>query len=251
MKVEAEWLACADPQPMLEFLRRRASDRKARLFAVGCCRRIWPIFEHEEFREAVRKAEAFADGLAGRDEMLQANERALAIFVKRRGELQGKENGPAAALAASRFPNRKTVWERIADALDDPGWEDEMDKGDRLGVAFVTAKLASWAAAELQGENRVLDSPITLAERGKQAALVRCVFGNPFHPRPVPGEWLTSDVRATAEGIYAERAFDRLPLLADALEASGCVSANLIAHCRSGGEHARGCWVVDLVLGKD
>src|SRR5690242_15172483 len=55
---EAEWLACTNPQPMLEFLRRGASDRKVRLFAVACCRRVWSSLQHEEFRNAVQKAEA-------------------------------------------------------------------------------------------------------------------------------------------------------------------------------------------------
>src|SRR5262245_58739018 len=90
---ETEWLVCTDPQPMLEFVRRKASDRKVRLFAVACCRRIWSNLEHEEFRDAVRKAESFADGLVDRDEMLQANEKARAIFVG----LHGKDNGPCAA----------------------------------------------------------------------------------------------------------------------------------------------------------
>ncbi len=62
--------------------------------------------------------------------------------------------------------------------------------------------------------------------------------------------WLTCEVRALADGIYAERAFDRMPFLADALEASGCTNADLIEHCRSDREHARDCWVVDLLLGK-
>ena len=75
---EAEWLACTNPQPMLEFLRRKASDRKVRLFAVACCRRVWSSLEHEEFRDAVRKAESFADGLADRAGMLQAHEKARA-----------------------------------------------------------------------------------------------------------------------------------------------------------------------------
>jgi hypothetical protein len=77
---EAEWLACIDPQPVLEFLRRQVSDRKVRLFAVACCRRVWASLEHEEFRDAVRKAESFADGLADRAEMLQAYEKARAVF---------------------------------------------------------------------------------------------------------------------------------------------------------------------------
>jgi hypothetical protein len=50
---------------------------------------------------------------------------------------------------------------------------------------------------------------------------------------------------------YDARAFDRLPLLADALEEAGCADADILAHCRSGGGHLRGCWVVDLLLGKE
>jgi hypothetical protein len=86
-----------------------------------------------------------------------------------------------------------------------------------------------------------------IAERREQAALVRCLFGNPFRPRPVSGVWLTSEVSALAGAIYAERAFDRMPLLADALEAAGCTNADLIEHCRSERGHARGCWAVDLL----
>jgi hypothetical protein len=53
-----------------------------------------------------------------------------------------------------------------------------------------------------------------------------------------------------ARRIYDERAFHDLPILADALEEAGCTDAEILAHCRSSGEHVRGCWVVDLVLGK-
>ena len=60
---EAEWLACTDPTPMLEFLGDRASSRKLRLFAVACCRRIWPLITEVHCREAVEIAERFADGL--------------------------------------------------------------------------------------------------------------------------------------------------------------------------------------------
>lgn len=246
---EAEWLACTDPQPMLEFLRRKASDRKVRLFAVACCRRIWSSLEHEEFRDAVRKAESFADGLADRAEMLQAHEKARAIFPKLH---DGKDNGPGAALTASSFPAPpKSLLERIADAFDPPWWEDELDKGDPLGPALVTARRAAQAAAHLQGQRNVLDAPATIAEHREQTALVHCLFGNPFRPPPVCAAWLTREVRALADGVYAEHAFDRMPLLADALEASGCTNAEMIEHCRSGREHARGCWVVDLLLGKE
>ena len=195
----------------------------------------------------MRKAESYADGLADRAEMLQAHEEARAIFIK----LHGRDNGPGAALTASGFPRApKSLLERIADALDDPWWEDEFDKGDPLAPALVTARHAARAAADLQGLKVVSDAPATIDEYREQTALVRCLFANPFRPRPACGAWLTSEVRALADAIYAERAFDRMPLLADALEASGCTNADLIEHCRSGKEHARGCWVVDLLLGK-
>ena len=68
--------------------------------------------------------------------------------------------------------------------------------------------------------------------------------------RPDP-RWRTSNVTALAQAIYDDRAFDRLPILADALEDAGCTDADILNHCRQPGEHVRGCWVVDLVLGKE
>jgi hypothetical protein len=88
-------------------------------------------------------------------------------------------------------------------------------------------------------------------EEGKeQCRLLREIFGNPFRPVVADPRWLTSTVRGLASAIYAERAFDRLPILADALEDAGCDHADVLAHCRGDGPHVRGCWVVDLILGK-
>jgi hypothetical protein len=80
---------------------------------------------------------------------------------------------------------------------------------------------------------------------------VRCIFGNPFRPVAFDPSWLTSDVRTLAEGIYQDRAFDRMPVLADALQDAGCDSDDILSHCRDPQQvHVRGCWVVDSVLGK-
>ena len=54
-----------------------------------------------------------------------------------------------------------------------------------------------------------------------------------------------------ARTIYEERRFDLMPILGDALEDAGCGDALILAHCRGPGPHVRGCWVVDLLLGKD
>ena len=84
-----------------------------------------------------------------------------------------------------------------------------------------------------------------------QTTLIRCLFGNPFRPAAFDPCWRTEAVASLARGIYDERAFDRLPVLADAPEDAGCADAAVLAHCRGDGPHARGCWVVDAVLGRD
>jgi hypothetical protein len=84
-----------------------------------------------------------------------------------------------------------------------------------------------------------------------QGPYLREIFGNPFRPVILNTAWRTSTVTALAQAIYEDRAFDRLPILADALEDAGCTDADILGHCRGGGEHVRGCWVVDLVLGKE
>ena len=63
--------------------------------------------------------------------------------------------------------------------------------------------------------------------------------------------WLTADVLGLARGIYEKRAFQRMPILADALMDAGCEEEVIIGHCRGKGRHVRGCWLLDLVLGKE
>jgi hypothetical protein len=81
--------------------------------------------------------------------------------------------------------------------------------------------------------------------------LLRDIYGSPFRPTTLDTAWLTSEVVVLAQTIYDNRAFGRLPELADALEQAGCTDADVLDHCRQPGEHVRGCWVVDLVLGKE
>jgi hypothetical protein len=82
------------------------------------------------------------------------------------------------------------------------------------------------------------------------AHLARDIFGNPFRSVTVNATWFTTNVLALAQAIYDDRAFDRMPILGDALEDAGCDNADILKHCREPAEHVRGCWVVDLVLGK-
>jgi len=78
-----------------------------------------------------------------------------------------------------------------------------------------------------------------------------CIFGLlPCRAISVDATWLTSTVKQVAIAIYSANGFDRLPILADALEDAGCDNADILNHCRQPGEHVRGCWVVDLLLGR-
>jgi hypothetical protein len=83
------------------------------------------------------------------------------------------------------------------------------------------------------------------------AGLLRDIFGDPFRPAPFEARWRSADAVGLAHGIYADRAFGRMPILADALEEAGCDHPQTLAHCRGPGLHARGCWVVDRVLDRE
>jgi hypothetical protein len=88
-------------------------------------------------------------------------------------------------------------------------------------------------------------------ERAAQTQLLRDIVGNPFRPVSFSPEWRTSTAVGIAKGMYESRNFDAMPILADALQDAGCDNADILNHCRdTSATHVRGCWVVDLVLGK-
>jgi hypothetical protein len=90
-----------------------------------------------------------------------------------------------------------------------------------------------------------------LAEGRAQVHLVHDLFGPlPFRSISTGAGWQTPKALALAQRIYDHRAFDQMPELANALEEAGCTDPDVLGHCRSEGEHVRGCWVIDLLLGK-
>ena len=89
------------------------------------------------------------------------------------------------------------------------------------------------------------------SEHKIQATRLRDIFGDPFRPATFDPSWRTLNVIGLANSIYDERAFDKMPELGDALERAGCRDEAILNHCREPSEHVRGCWVVDLVLGKE
>jgi hypothetical protein len=214
---EEEWLACNSPEDLLHFLRARASDRKARLCAVACCFRdpLWCV--PPETGRVILLAESFADG--------RVDERALHVVARSTSALH-----PAPVVAAP--PVR--------------------------GVAFAqhAGRVAESVCRGLaEGTRQPPDSPKYSAklavEREAMARLVRDIFGNPFRPVPFSPSWCTNTVRAVAQQMYDLRDFRGMPILADALQDAECDNEDILDHCRGPGPHVRGCWVVDLVLGKE
>jgi hypothetical protein len=226
---EAEWLACEDPERMLEFLRGRVSERKQRLFGCAVCRLVWRLFTDERSRMAVEVVERYADGLASREAMAEAE--ALA------SDARDLAVGPSST-APRRHRSRAgmcTSWAAYCLTLV-PDGDDR-----RRWVGEVIAEATAY----------VLDARKNRRREGHSLGvnLLRCVLGNPFHPVQ-PGPWVTPAAVTVARDIYDRRDFAALPLLADLLEEAGCPEQSLLDHLRSAGPHARGCWAVDLVLGK-
>jgi hypothetical protein len=212
---EAEWLSSYYSSAMLEHLRDgQRINRKIRLFAAGCIRQVWDSINTAACRRAVETAERFAEGSATIDELHRARDSAM---------------------------NSINTWSPRAARTVEEG-----NLVPRLKIAASSCVRQTNGIFNLLGNLR-LDS-----ELDRMApVLLRCVFG------PEPGraflfdpEWLTSTVETLAQSTYEDRDFDILPILGDALEEAGCSEIVMLQHCRASGPHIRGCWVVDLVLGK-
>src|SRR5262245_996761 len=193
---EAEWLTGEHPntEMMLKRLGTNASPRKLRLFLVACARRALPSGADKEMLEALDVAERFADGLVKRSDL------------KRTRETLTKSH----SARAKRWPLLYAHDVRMV-----PAWHANRDQIVR--GASDGAGCCAWSSTRQKSGSSVY---MTYPDRAfaAQAVLLRDVFGNPFRPVRAEPSWLTSDVLALARGIYEERAFDRMPILADALQ---------------------------------
>jgi hypothetical protein len=212
-----EWDRCSRSDWMLlpldkRFLENPASngwlDRKLRLYAVACCRQRWDLFEADLFRRAVDAGERLADGRADEQELVSIHD-AIMAFPTPNAQSHCIEN---MTLKLIRVSGMRCALAAATDLGVATGWED-----------FESVVRA-------------------------QAQLLRCIFGNPFRPAAFDPLWRTSAVVEIADSIYADRTFDRMQVLADALEGAACDHPEVLAHCRDGGPHVRGCWVIDKLL---
>jgi hypothetical protein len=256
---EEEWLACADPQRMLEFLTGsgKASDRKFRLFAVACCFYCyWYHLLDDRTQIAAGVAARYAEGLAKAQEVREAAAAAHAVAEA----LQREADLDSADLSAR--PTEFLAYDAAAAAV--------------AALALTDPRAAAC---------RSTYAPSDQQERQIQVNFLRELFGPPpFRPvtlSPSVRIWDSGTVVHLAQAIYQEQQLlsnadtlgwflrrreqaiylwrqpsgyldsQRLAVLADALEEAGCTDASILDHLRSPGPHVRGCWAVDLLLGKE
>jgi hypothetical protein len=253
---EAEWLNAVNATDLWAFVRhemgfnRRIVDspdaeynkRLLYLAGVAVCRRFEHLFPEVGCHRMLQVAEAFAEGRATLNELCDAHE----DVDRMRDDLLPAANGAAVEAVFWLCPDDYKVRRALAFLSDAAGY-----------LRAVAEGILS-AEATLHDARAVWKHPAFLAGKGEEeralCGLIRHVIGNPFRPsRPLPPAifaWNDGAVRKLAQTIYDDRAFERLPLLADALEEAGCKDADTLGHCRAAGEHFRGCWAVDLLLGK-
>ena len=204
---EAEWLECDDPSQMLALLESRGcgNNRKFRLFAVGCCRNIWPGLQDVRSRAAVEVAERFADGLATQSELRTAFSAASAAVTDCKDFSAFSENQAIAAfLTAARNIDES--------ATKIPEHQDANEVASHVWSYAIDGDLAKFVK--------------------KHSDILRDITGNPFHPATFDPIWRTDHTIGIATKMYDERRFDTIPILADALQDAGCDNNDILNHCR-------------------
>jgi hypothetical protein len=247
---ESEWLTFNEPDAALRDFLAKAGERKLRLFACASCRQIWHLLD-TRCREGVETAERLADGVATDEQQRHAR---LAVATARGWNAEQNDYAPwqSAYFAA----------EAVQYALGSTG-EGRPYDWSTAGIAADKASIAVYYEV-LRGRGVPIDREIPPEEIDweeeqtirrpslvAQCDILRDLLGNPFRTVAADPSWLTPAVVRSASSIYSERAFDRLPSLAEALEAVGCKDKQVLDHCRSSVSHFRGCWVIDRLLGKE
>ncbi|WP_238602581.1 hypothetical protein [Fimbriiglobus ruber] len=233
---ETEWLTNADSNQFEDFLRGTVSYRKLRLFAVACFRPFSHLCTDVRSQNALRTSEEYADGMVELYALISAHLYATDVL----------DNVPAPASDTYHYAVDAAYFavQLARPSLLFRDGEVDIDPIDvfRLtdGISYLSGHAKNNFGIDATFDKAVLQKGIAI-EKERQCRLLRDIFCNPFRPVAIEPEWSTSTVVSLAEGIYAEKAFDRLPILADALQDAGCDNENILSHCRGEGPHVRGC----------
>jgi hypothetical protein len=248
-----EWDAGRSPHELLRAVRGRVSPRKLRLFACACCRPLVGRVSPAAGGHQVTAAEQFADGRLTEAEFLSR-------FPRRD---RGGPGGRLVGIARFAFdalgwpPAEQPNWDldEVTHELVPRAWE----PGEYAEHFTNRACLHAAHARTLLvlGYDGTEPAPAAFgatmeAVAAQCAGLLRDVLGNPFRPAGFDPGWRTDTAVSLAAGMYDGRDFGAMPILADALQDAGCEDEQVLTHCRGPHQvHVRGCWVVDLVLGRE
>jgi hypothetical protein len=228
---EEEWLTCEDPASMLNPFEATASNRRKRLLALACCQRLSEFLQVKELQHALAVLDRWIEGASDSEERKQARKAALAVVP---------EQFPASAAWAVQQLLQRGKFSALAVL-----WRLHYAREDEASARAYRANLSDAAIQQARAE-------ALWAERREQCHLVREVFGNPFRPVTFSPSWRTDTAMSLAKQMYESREFSAMPILADALQDAGCDSDELLNHLRdTTAAHVRGCWALDLVLGKE
>ncbi len=223
-----EWLKeQAHPQGMVwsfqgtSVTRTKIGRRKLRLFGCGCCRCFWDHLPDDEHRRAVEVAELFADGHATKQQLAAVRTTAESLNTDSYHRAAGYGEHEATAASIVCGLTHASPFEAA------------------FHMTCYGLPLAGYCGDGKTANRLICD-------------LLRDIFGNPFRPVAFASTWRTDTAVALARMMYEAREFSAMPILADALQDAGCDSDDILNHCREPKQvHVRGCWVVDLVLGKE
>lgn len=240
---EAEWLACENPEQMIRHLDPVRDARRLILFHLSCCEHWSAFITHEASLQALHLMGQYVDrpaSIAEWDDLLSLAQAASLSMVSREDASVAQVARESAihavmGMAIASHPSSDLEWAR------DYHWAAVGDLAQSVTLSKMNPEILYEAV-------RVPAPDIEVTSY--QVRILREIFGNPFRPVALDPRWLTSTVRFLAQSIYEDRAFDRLPILADALMDDGCDEPDILHHCRGPGPHVRGCWVVDAILGK-
>ena len=228
---EEQWRLSADPDIMISALRNVTSSRKWKLFGCACCRRFWHLMP-EPNRRLVEVLERYVDGQATEDRWSSALRSRVSIDDTGWNTKSKTLESYVLYLAAEAV---ETLVMTIAP----------------IGLpSAVSEALAYVATPQTYPKETQEWHAVKRIEAAFQAELLRDVFGPLARPLPFHTAWLTDEVRAIAQSTYDNQNYAAMPKLADALERAGCRNEAVLGHCRGTSPHVRGCWVIDLLLGK-
>lgn len=272
---EAEWNTCTDPIEMIEFLRgnptsadivtwgnsgwrfdgaAQGNDRRFRLFACACCRRIWDRIPEQCNRDAVVAVENFLEGCLSASALEEALSASSRVEYTEDG-WKRSEPGYWTVKYLGRGFYKMTAAASALVVASNVMFMADKEYGREARREFHSCYYAG-DGYFLRPFRWPLPVPSSVSVEGSaQAAILRCIFGSlRFRPVALDPNWIIwndGTVPKIAQVIYDERRFDDMPILADALIDTGCHDADILAHCRQAGEHVRGCWALDLILGRE